>query len=243
MKNLYNKSIVNDKYTHYLRFALLLTFLLFTPFTSFSQSLDKASIVENLWFEGKAKMEKDFRNSLDIDQEKLNLFLTVNDSLIRSEQMNFFGEFFGMNAKPSDTEKYFKKLKERYTVYYNHFEKNINDASLVLKITHEENAFLLTGDIQEKAMRAMMGSGVDLGADVLKVPHHGAKWKQTGRAFGDAVHPNFSLISSGARNPFGHPHPDTLSALSERADNRVLRTDQNGAIRLLSDGKSIVLDG
>jgi competence protein ComEC len=111
-------------------------------------------------------------------------------------------------------------------------DKNINNDCVVLKIKDGQNSVLMTGDIEEEAMKDILNSGRDLKADVLKVPHHGAKLKAGGLAFVQAVSPAVSLISVGERNPFHHPRPETLSALESIAGNRVLRTDKEGAISL-----------
>ena len=117
-------------------------------------------------------------------------------------------------------------------------EKNINEACVVLKLAYEGKAFLLTGDIQQKSMRSLLASGQDLHADVLKVPHHGGKTGASGQEFTAAVAPRYSLVSAGARNPFGHPAAETLAALEGVPGNEVLRTDRLGAIRIILDDGS-----
>ncbi len=116
--------------------------------------------------------------------------------------------------------------------------RDVNDASVVLKVIHGKASFLLTGDIQQKAMRSLLDSGEDLRADVLKVPHHGGKTGASGEEFFKAVSPRISLISAGARNPFGHPAPQTVTALEAVPGNQVLRTDRSGALRIRLDGAS-----
>ncbi len=122
-------------------------------------------------------------------------------------------------------------------------EKNINEASIVLLLAHGNDSILLTGDIQEKAMHSLLASGQVLDADVLKVPHHGGKAGRAVTDFLEAVTPRMSLISNGARNPFGHPAPETLAALEGVPGNQILRTDRLGAIRLVYNGQRVVLDG
>jgi competence protein ComEC len=121
-------------------------------------------------------------------------------------------------------------------------DPNINNESVVLKLEIGDVSFLMTGDIQSKAMGELLASGQDLDSDVLKVPHHGAKMDETGRHFLEAVSPYLSLISSGERNPFGHPSGATLDLLGRIPGNRVLRTDLLGAVRVRSDGSQITLD-
>jgi competence protein ComEC len=83
-----------------------------------------------------------------------------------------------------------------------------NNDSVVLFLKTEAGTALLTGDIEKTIP-------IPRAVDILKVSHHGSK--------GVRVRPQASIpvISVGANNPFGHPHPSALPAL---------RTDQLGAI-------------
>ncbi len=114
--------------------------------------------------------------------------------------------------------------------------KNINDESVVLKIVYGKTSFLLTGDIGEQAARDILGREKSLKADVLKVPHHGAKLGPQGELFLRAVNPKISVISAGERNPYRHPSPKTLAALEAIPGNKIYRTDESGAIEIVSDG-------
>lgn len=119
---------------------------------------------------------------------------------------------------------------------------NLNNDSLVLKITHGTKTFLFTGDIEEPAMRALLLNNREaLDSDVLKVAHHGAGAGVTGREFIQAASPEVSLISAGRKNHYGHPAPVTLEALAGVASNRVLRTDLHGALFIESDGTRLAV--
>lgn len=93
--------------------------------------------------------------------------------------------------------------------------EDANDYSLFAGVTFDEERVLFTGDATEKAQRALMNSGLDITATVLKVSHHGGKVNTT-RAFLDAVKPRAALIPCGTENAYGHPHKDTLAALKEK---------------------------
>ena len=56
-----------------------------------------------------------------------------------------------------------------------------NDASLVLKITSRGKTMLFTGDIQDVAMRGLLGHPEQLACDVLVAPHHGSSEESTAR--------------------------------------------------------------
>ena len=44
---------------------------------------------------------------------------------------------------------------------------------------------------------------------VLKVPHHGSRTSSSDALLA-AVRPRLAIVSAGARNPFGHPHPEVV---------------------------------
>ena len=118
----------------------------------------------------------------------------------------------------------------------------VNDASLVLRAETAAGRVLLTGDIELAAQSELLGAGVDLHADVLKVPHHGSRYSSP--EFLAAVRPRVALVSVGAGNRYRHPSPEVLTALSS-AGATVLRTDGRGDIAVLTDrsGLSVVARG
>jgi competence protein ComEC len=75
-----------------------------------------------------------------------------------------------------------------------------------------------------------------LNSKVLKVAHHGSK-NSSSEKFLEKVSPELAVISVG-ENKYGHPHKETLEIL-EKYGIRVLRTDLNGDIKIISDGKNI----
>lgn len=112
-----------------------------------------------------------------------------------------------------------------------------NDDSLVFRVRYGERSFLLPGDAEKSAERAILSENDPqlLQADILKIGHHGSK-NSTMPDFLDIVHPRLAVISAGEGNPYGHPSPVLLERL-QQAGVPVLRTDQNGAIHILTDGK------
>lgn len=112
-----------------------------------------------------------------------------------------------------------------------------NVVSTVFRLTHGGKRFLFTGDAGSAVEQQLLESGEDLRADVLKVGHHGSDTSTT-QAFLDAVSPSLAVISVGRNNRFGHPSRRVLKRL-ERAGTEIYRTDMNGDIRIVSDGKKI----
>src|SRR5690606_21294711 len=84
-----------------------------------------------------------------------------------------------------------------------------NDASLVLRRGHAAVAVLLPGDVEEIGELALLESGADLRADLLKAPHHGSRTSSTA-AFVEAVGSAHVVFCVGHRNRFGFPHEDVV---------------------------------
>jgi hypothetical protein len=76
-----------------------------------------------------------------------------------------------------------------------------------------------------------------LPADVLKVAHHGSK-NSTMPELLNVIAPQISIISAGEVNPYGYPSPELLQRLEE-SGTRIYRTDQDGAVRVLTDGENL----
>lgn len=104
----------------------------------------------------------------------------------------------------------------------------VNNNSLVLAIAHQQTRLLLTGDIEKDGEASLLDAGEMLQADLVKIPHHGSRGSSS-TAFLRRVKPRWAVVQAGDRNPFGHPHPETLSRYATEGVE-VLRTDRHGAI-------------
>ncbi len=111
---------------------------------------------------------------------------------------------------------------------------DINDNSVAFLLQYRHFRMLFTGDAGVAAEQRFLQEGVDLHADVLKVGHHGSAYSSS-PAFAAAVHPRYAIISVGRHNMFGHPAPSTLATL-QRFGATIYRTDQNGAVTVVTDG-------
>jgi competence protein ComEC len=119
-------------------------------------------------------------------------------------------------------------------------QDEVNDLSLVLKITFGEISFLIPGDISATIENKLIESKVDLKSDILIVPHHGSKLSSSPE-FIKAVACRYAVVSAGKSNIFGHPHPSILRRY-EDAQVKILRTDTDGAITIVTDGKTLRVD-
>ena len=114
---------------------------------------------------------------------------------------------------------------------------NVNDLSLVVRITYGQTAFLFTGDAEKQVEQDLISEGTQLQADVLKAGHHGSNTSSCD-VFLNAVSAKIAAVSCGQDNDYGHPHKEVLSRLSERG-TAVYRTDLQGSVVFTTDGKEI----
>jgi competence protein ComEC len=105
-------------------------------------------------------------------------------------------------------------------------ESDANNDAIVLRVSLAEDVVLFATEPEEPAQQQLLDGGVDLRADVLKVPHHGAATSLP--AFFQAVDAEVAVVSVGP-NDYGHPVPATLDAIAETGA-AVWRTDQHGRI-------------
>lgn len=115
--------------------------------------------------------------------------------------------------------------------------EDTNNNSIVIRMTHGDNSFLFTGDMEEQAEADILQGKVSLQADVLKVGYHGSS-SSSSEAFLEAVSPSYAVISCGEDNSYGHPHSQTLNVL-RKMGVQVFRTDEQGTITASSDGSKI----
>ncbi|MEK7137439.1 MAG: MBL fold metallo-hydrolase [Patescibacteria group bacterium] len=119
--------------------------------------------------------------------------------------------------------------------------KEPNNSSIVAKLIYQDHptspdglhgaSILFTGDIEEKVEEELLKLGLDLDADILKVPHHGSKTSSS-EAFLRAVSPELAVISVGAENTYGHPNPAVL-ARYKALKIPVRRTDREGKVEVV----------
>lgn len=117
-----------------------------------------------------------------------------------------------------------------------HTQTDLNALSLVMRMEFMGFTLLLTGDAGEWQLDALLDSGEDLGASVLKVPHHGAR-DALNVSIADSIRPQVSVISVGP-NPFSHPATETMEIL-ERSGSMIFRTDLDGAVIIRTCGRLI----
>lgn len=124
-------------------------------------------------------------------------------------------------------------LRQKHEFSYD----DVNDSSLVLKITFGKISFLFPGDISTDIEQRLIQSGVDLKSDVFMLPHHGSIHSSS-TDFIEAVSCRFAVVSAGKSNVFMHPHHAILQRY-KNAKAVIFRTDQDGAISFITDGNAL----
>lgn len=105
---------------------------------------------------------------------------------------------------------------------------DINDVSIVGKLSFGESNILLTGDAGRDIEKLLIALHLPLDSEILKVGHHGSRHSSSPE-FVKAVSPEESVISVGKGNNYGHPHPEVLGVLAS-SSLEILRTDERGDV-------------
>ena len=117
---------------------------------------------------------------------------------------------------------------------------DINEQSLCFKFVYKNKTILFTGDIGNKIEYQMINNDTIkqmLKSDILKVAHHGSKNSNT-LEFLEIVDPIYSVISSGIKNRYNHPHIDTIKKL-EKIGSHIIKTAESGEIDMYLSEKDI----
>ena len=146
--------------------------------------------------------------------------------------------------KAFDTPKIGDKFKlndlEFEVLYLGTDKSDLNDTSIVLKLTYKNTTYLFMGDATSKVEKILINEGKDLSSDVLKVGHHGSQYSSTA-TFLKKVNPSYAVIQVGQDNEYDHPKQVTLDKLN-KLNTLTYRTDEQGTIILTSDGENITFE-
>ncbi len=181
--------------------------------------------VKTVWTNGESRTTQGYRRFKKIvSQKQLNLPDFKN--MPRKQRIN--GVEFSFMYPPPD---FLDKMAVQKW-------RNTNNNSLVLKVSFGDISFLFPGDIMAEAEKELVSlSGADLACTVLLAPHHGSR-SSSSRLFLSHAQPDVAVISAGWKNRFKFPHSTVLEAY-EKSGCRIMRTDQNGAITFITDGKRL----
>lgn len=126
--------------------------------------------------------------------------------------------------------------------FYDREVNNLNNTSVVAKLTYNSFSTLFTGDIEEEVQKQLSNNirndqrNNPLQSAILKVAHHGSA-NGSYEAFIKLVKPEAVVIQSGKGNQFGHPAKSTLEKYHE-LNGQIFRTDTNGRVEIITNGNN-----
>ena len=112
-----------------------------------------------------------------------------------------------------------------------------NEDSVVVELRLGEVSIVLPGDIGHEAEQVLTPGLATAPITIVKAPHHGSATSSS-EPFIAATHPSAVVFSAGRNNRFGHPAPVVVDRYL-KARCAVLRTDEDGAIVLDTDGQAV----
>lgn len=112
----------------------------------------------------------------------------------------------------------------------------LNDSSIVAIMRYQDIEMLFTGDAGTAVEQEILAKYPSLQVEILKAGHHGSR-TSTSKALLHAVNPQAVIISAGKDNTYGHPHREVVERI-ERSGAQLYRTDTQGDITIVSDGKT-----
>jgi len=125
---------------------------------------------------------------------------------------------------------YLEILYPRQAIY-NQSVDNLNNSSIVSRLTCDGIKILLMGDAEREEEKELIKSETDLSAEIIKIGHHGSD-TATSDEFLEKVKPEIAILEVG-KNDFGLPSLRVLKKL-ERQQIKIYRTDKDGTINIIS---------
>jgi competence protein ComEC len=113
---------------------------------------------------------------------------------------------------------------------------NLNNDSIVIKLTYGNIKILFSGDLGILGERRLLNIDADLKSQILKIGHHGEN-DSTSAQFLQKVNPEIAVISVSRINKYARPHQQVLKRLKD-AGVKTYRSDVHGNIVFITDGNS-----
>ncbi len=117
--------------------------------------------------------------------------------------------------------------------------EDVNNDSIVVKASYNGSSFLFMGDAEFEEEEELLDRFAELDdtldVDVLKAGHHGS-YTSNSNEFLSEVTPQWTVISCGYDNQYGHPHNTALYNIADNA-SALFRTDIQGTIVVMTDGE------
>ncbi len=140
-----------------------------------------------------------------------------------------------INPSPNDVYE-FGGVKITFLAPVNDSYEDLNDHSVVFKLTYGESDFLFCGDISFVSEYEMLEMGLDVSCDVIKVAHHGSDISSS-PAFLEKAMPGYAVITCENGNSSSLPESAVLNRL-QSIGAEILKTC-DGTVKITSDSKTI----
>ena len=177
------------------------------------------------------------------------LILTHGDNDHMGESINLVNDFrvdkviFNCDSYNELEQKLIKELNKKKISYYSCVKQSkIDNTNFIFLNTKEydnenDNSNVIYTEINGYKLLFMGDAGIEKeidimnkynikDIDILKVGHHGSKTSSSEK-FINEINPNYSIISVGINNRYGHPNKEVLDNLK---NSKIYRTDQDGSI-------------
>ena len=135
--------------------------------------------------------------------------------VLDKKKINYYSCIKELNI--DDNKLYFLQTKEY---------ENDNNNSNVIYTELNGYKFMFMGDAGVEKEKDILNKYNISGIDVLKIGHHGSKTSSS-KEFINEINPNYSIISVGKNNRYGHPNKEVLNNLGQ---SKIYRTDIDGSI-------------
>ena len=179
----------------------------------------KAFQIEQIYMPNVSTNTKTYQTLLQTIYEKNLTIQPAHAGMVLFEEENLRGELLA----PIDTNPH-----------------NLNNASIVLRLSYYSYDFLFMGDAEQEVETQMLAEHTNVSADIIKIGHHGSDTSSS-VSFLKAVDPDVAVISVGEDNAYDHPSPNVLTRLQELQID-IWRTDEKGTIVVTCDKDHMEMD-
>lgn len=93
--------------------------------------------------------------------------------------------------------------------------KNVNNNSIVFKMSFSNTTYLFTGDIEKEVEEKIIDMEKKIDVDVLKIAHHGSN-TSTHNSWLEGVNFDIGVAMTGDKNTFGFPNKYTVKRLEKK---------------------------
>jgi competence protein ComEC len=128
-------------------------------------------------------------------------------------------------------------------IYAGKQDENINvsnENSAIIRSAFGLFSVIVTGDAGMETLAAIAEDKNLAATLIVKIPHHGSR-NSYSEEFYQKIKPKYAVISAGLKNSYGHPHDEVITGLKKQ-NIQIYRTDQQGAVRFLSNGKNLRME-